>query len=571
MISNLLNYSKTYRKFLGLKLYIIFLLAGLSALSESIGILFLLPILGSVVDTEFSSGSSDSLELVLHALDYIGIPADYLNLSIMIILFFAFKGIFLFFSTSLIGMFSGNFVQSLRILIIQKINNTPLDAFEKDKNSGHYINLLSEQVTKSNVAFNSFCLLFGQIICFIAYTSFNSIINLPLILFTLFVGLVITASLKILVKMVRSIAKLGARQNQILLTRLIEYLKALKYLKATNQLEVVSSRLYHNIGSLRAVQIKTAILAALVNSVREPILIVVLVLAITVNLSVFSAPVDETFISMILLYRSVNSVLRIQSHWQKFNESVVSYDIINNYLDNSDEYVASTDGRISSLSINQEKNIVRMVDIGYTYANERTPIIRNLTLDIQRSKIIGIEGASGVGKSTLLDLILGLRNPTHGRIYIKENLRVGFLPQDPKIFEASVIENITMSFGDSFDPKTKDSVVKILRQLNLYDVVFSMKNGIDTNLGEDGLLLSGGQKQRIALAREIFKEPDLLILDEPTSALDSKNEDRLLRLLKEYETHTAIVFVTHSTANLKICDVVLTMKKNHVYISNVDN
>ena len=191
-------------------------------------------------------------------------------------------------------------------------------------------------------------------------------------------------------------------------------------------------------------------------------------------------------------------------------------------------------------------------------------------------RIIVLHGKTGIGKSTIIDLILGLQTPNSGIIYYDnhkiENInlksirdRVGLVPQDPLLFNTTIKENIRWANPELDD----DAILKILDKIDAKKFVESSKYGLDTYVGERGLNLSGGQRQKIALARALAKKPNILILDEALSSIDVKSSEIINKYLKELSNFVTIINITHEIDHCKYSDKVFLLKnKSFVEIKN---
>ena len=184
---------------------------------------------------------------------------------------------------------------------------------------------------------------------------------------------------------------------------------------------------------------------------------------------------------------------------------------------------------------------------------------------------MGFRGYSGVGKSTLFNLLLGFLKPTGGQIYIDQTeltpevrvswlQKVGYVPQDVFIFQGTLAENIALGCKEV----NRERILQLLEQVSLGKWLQTLDKGIDTVLGEAGGRLSGGQKQRIGIARALYKDIEVLLLDEATSALDNHTEkevnETLCHLKQMYEQLT-ILSIAHRESSLAYCDRVITLEK----------
>lgn len=189
-------------------------------------------------------------------------------------------------------------------------------------------------------------------------------------------------------------------------------------------------------------------------------------------------------------------------------------------------------------------------------------VLQNLNMKIYKGESIGIIGASGAGKSTLADIILGLYKPLMGRVCLDgieideipyEYSRViGYVPQTVYLIDGSIRENI--AFGVDNKEISNEKIWNAIRQAQLYDFVSNLSEGIDTIVGERGVRFSGGQKQRIAIARALYREPQILILDEATSALDNNTEKSVMDAIEGLYGKITMVIIAHRLTTVKKCD-----------------
>ena len=212
-----------------------------------------------------------------------------------------------------------------------------------------------------------------------------------------------------------------------------------------------------------------------------------------------------------------------------------------------------------------KKNIL-IHDLSFYYNNSSKKVFNKLNLEFYKGQKIGIFGESGSGKTTFIDLLLGLLKPTSGNILIdgidlqlldkswKHN--IGYVQQNILLFNISIKENIAIGFdNENIDHN------KINNLMNLVNLNSQLHiNEFNTNIGDNGCNLSGGQRQRIAIARALYRDPQILILDEATSALDEKNESNILKSIFEYSPDLTIFIISHKKSILTYCDKIYSLK-----------
>lgn len=207
---------------------------------------------------------------------------------------------------------------------------------------------------------------------------------------------------------------------------------------------------------------------------------------------------------------------------------------------------------------------LRLENLSFAYKKDKF-LFRNLNFTIPAKTSIALVGPTGCGKTTLIDLIIGLHTPVEGRILsdgrdIQENMpswraRIGYVPQMIPIADASVLENV--AFG--FDPKEidREQVIESLKMAQAYAFVEKLEHGLDTIVGERGIRLSGGQRQRIGIARALYTHPELLVFDEATSALDVRTEAEFVEALSALRGKITMVVAAHRLSTVENCDATL--------------
>lgn len=212
----------------------------------------------------------------------------------------------------------------------------------------------------------------------------------------------------------------------------------------------------------------------------------------------------------------------------------------------------------------------------FRYPHTEMDILKNVSLVIPKGKFIGIVGVSGAGKTTFVDILLGLLQPNEGKIIvdgvdIQYNIRswqsrLAYVPQNIYLIDGTIRENIAMGIqSDNIDDRLVDEVLHISE---LYDFIHELPQGIQTIVGERGVKLSGGQRQRIGIARALYQQPEILVLDEATSALDNVTEKSIMDTIIKLKGKVTIISIAHRISTLSACDFKVHFEKGNIFMGD---
>lgn len=214
---------------------------------------------------------------------------------------------------------------------------------------------------------------------------------------------------------------------------------------------------------------------------------------------------------------------------------------------------------------------IEFKNLTFKYRNAEEPVLKNISLKIEKGKTLGIIGDTGSGKTTLVDILLRLYNVDRGMVFIDgrdindyklEVLRenIGYVPQDNFLFSTTIRDNINFSR----DIYSDEEIVESTKLSYIYDNIVDFTDGFDTLVGERGVNLSGGQKQRLSIARAIIKEPNILIFDDALSAVDTKTEDKILESFQSIMNGKTGIIIGHRISAIKDADEIALMDKGQI-------
>lgn len=209
--------------------------------------------------------------------------------------------------------------------------------------------------------------------------------------------------------------------------------------------------------------------------------------------------------------------------------------------------------------------------VSFRYDPDASPAVDRVSIEIPIGASVAFVGASGSGKSTMIDLLLGLLEPTEGQILIDTvpltearvdwRSRVGYVPQEVAIFDATVGQNVALTWGDEYD---REKAQHALEQAQVWELIKNRDGGLDARVGERGLALSGGQRQRLGIARALYAEPLVLVMDEATSALDTATESQVTAAIAAIGNSVTKIVVAHRLATIRDADIIFFMRDGKV-------
>ena len=266
--------------------------------------------------------------------------------------------------------------------------------------------------------------------------------------------------------------------------------------------------------------------------------------------------------------RLMPSARNIMGAWSALRYNRYTIDILNEAKEKGNETLA--DSSTELLALNET---IEVRNLSFCFENSTNDTIHDLSLSIRKGEKVGINGESGVGKTTLLNILLGLYAPSNGGVYIDgkelkgDTLRkwqnsIGYVSQNTFLTDSTILSNIALGC----DEKDIDmgQIEKCIEAASLSEFVASLPKGVHTRIGECGTLLSGGQRQRIGIARALYKNADILFFDEATSSLDNATEQSINRAIENLSTTNkdlTIVVVAHRDSSLNYCDRIITLEK----------
>jgi ABC-type multidrug transport system fused ATPase/permease subunit len=570
-IHDIPHYLSIYQKYIGLRMYAFFLFILLAGLMEGVGILMFLPLLQAANNNsqEVVAISTDTniSFIINNFISSIGLEVSTIVILVVMAAIFLIKGVLVFISYALNVYFSSKLMQDLKVNLVNRYIRMNLSYYFK-RDTGYFTSLVNDQVGRAVQSFRLLANVGVDIINSIVYLSLAFIVSWRFGLMALVVGIILLTLFRRLSYYVRIQSRKTTKEDAKVAGKLIQMLQAFKYLKATNQLHVMASEIFQSIYKLKEYQVRSGMATAFTSSSREPIVVAFMLIIVTLQLLIFEEKLAPILISILLFYKSLSAIMSFQSNWQSVLEYIGSMEVVNRELDNLSREYEVTGG----VCLSQFKDEICFKNVSFFHDKRSGNIIEDVSFVIPVRKTIAFVGESGSGKTTVINLIELLLQPQKGEILINGisskkidtstwRNQIGYVSQESVVFNDTILNNISMK-GAGIN--TQESVKIAALKAHLSKFIDTLPDGYDTVVGENGFRLSGGQRQRLFIAREIFREPNILILDEATSSLDTESERAIQRSIDELKGKVTIIIIAHRLSTIRNADLIYVLDKGRL-------
>lgn len=555
----------------------IFLLMLIGAAFESVGIAAILPLISLM-------GKSDYLledNIVAVIAKCIHITSHYeliIACTAMLIVFYIIKNIFITWELYI----QRRFVMTMQLFFAKEILSTYL----LKPYSFHVQNNSAKLLRDVNSGPNSLCNSILMPIFYMVSELVTTIaIWLMLILIDAFTAILVALIMAVIIIAIirlfrRKIVKQGIIQN----SASVDYLKWINQgLGAIKETKILGKE--HFFGGefaksyarfARANQI-CAFLTDVPRIIIEMLVVGGMLSLILFKLSIGDNPSEIISILGVLAmaaFRLMPSANRIVSFYNAIKHQMpFFYELYDVLLEIKNRASKSTFGVPNNMEKKLAFNRVLSVEnISFRYTDNTDLILDDVSFEISKGSFVGLIGPSGAGKTTLVDIMLGLLKPIKGRLLcdncdINDNIRgwqekIAYVPQDIYLMDGSIKENIAL--GEPADKIDNELLFKVLHMAELDECVKNLPDGLDTFVGERGVKLSGGQRQRIGIARALYQKPEVLFLDEATSALDNETEKAITETILKFKGEITIIAIAHRVSTLDNCDYKIKLENGHV-------
>ena len=492
------------------------------------------------------------------------------TLCLTILIVFIVKNIFLYVKNLALTFVQFNLITQIRNNLFDHFHNLSISFFDKNR-SGELTSILVNDVSNMRIALGtSFHKVFIEPINIISFILILFIINIKLATIALFI-LPITSFIILLIgRSIRRKSKRTAEQIAGIMGRITEILNSIRVVKAFGNEDYESRRFKEEQSKYYSLITRRAKLKLTASPITETIGAIIGVLLLWIgglDVLVFKTMNSEDFIRFILIMFSVLGPIRLLSNVSlQLQMGIASAERVFKVLDTKAEVPEKRD----PIKIDTFRKSIEFKNVGFFYENNDS-VLKDVSFNIEKGKMVAIVGPSGAGKSTIADLISRFYDVKSGSILLDGNdlrdisvqtLRnnMGIVTQETILFDETIEFNI--AYGKIH--YSEDELVEAAKAANAYNFINDQPNGFHTIIGEKGLKLSGGQRQRIAIARAILRNPPILILDEATSSLDTNSEREVQMAIDNLMRKRTTVVIAHRLSTIKQSDLIIVLEDGKV-------
>ncbi|MGB1139271.1 MAG: ABC transporter ATP-binding protein [Halioglobus sp.] len=556
----MLNFFRAYPK----QTVLMLLALILSGVAEGVGLSALLPLLNIALGPEVNelvpggTGSSSEFErIVLETLDKVGIEPTLGNMLWIVSGGVAVKCLFLLIAQRQVGYTAAQVGTDLRLDLLRSVLQSKWEYFLHQP-VGKLTNALADEAKRSSTAFVNGATAITYLIQALIYTGIAFALSWKASLVAIVAGAFVIGLSHFLVLVTRKAGKKQTRLMKALMSNLTDTLQSVKPIKAMAREHLADQVLAHDTNKLNKSLRRQVLSAAVLDSAQELMFTVFVCLGIYVAIVNYGMDLATVMVLVVGLGRGFSFFGKVQKQYQKLAQGESAYWSILDSIENA-QRSREVAGGDKVPSFNER---IVFANVAFDY-DARHTVFENLNLEIRAGALTTLVGSSGAGKTTIIDLCIGLLQPQSGQVLVdgtplaETDIRawrrmIGYVPQETVLLHDSILHNVTLG-----DPELdRERAEGALRASGAWDFVSTLPDGMDTIVGERGGKLSGGQRQRVVIARALVNNPRLLILDEATSALDKDSEEVVRQTMESLKGQLSILAISHNRAMVQAADYV---------------
>ncbi|MHA4842615.1 ABC transporter ATP-binding protein [Flavitalea antarctica] len=565
------GYFSFYYRIVGSRFFVYLGLSIIISLMDGLGLAMFIPLLQSVSneDSAGKDGALGQLHDFIRLMEGMGLTMNLTTVLMILISLFVLKGIFKYIQLNYYASIRQFFIKKVRYKMVSDLEHLAYGAFIKH-DAGKIQNTLTGEVAR---LFNTMTLYFTAAQLFVMLVTYIGLAFMANYQFALLVVLGAALSNSIYRKIFAITKKASAdlsEKGSDFNGFLVQSIHYFKYLKSTNTFSQYSSKLLRVIDETENLNKKMGNLKAIALSIKEPIIITIVVTVIMIQVSWMGTNLTTILASLLFFYRALTFLVSLQNDWHGFVENSGGMEAVSKLSAEFTEFREPTGNRI----FHRLEKEVLFRNVEFRYDNKVA--LDNITVSVPAKQTIAFIGESGSGKTTLANMVAALYKPQLGDILIDDiplkeydlasyRNKIGYISQESVIFNDDIFNNIT--FWAPRTPENMKKFIEVTRMASLFDFIDTLPEKELTKLGDNGMLISGGQKQRISIARELYKNSEILIFDEATSALDSETEMIIQQNIEQLHGSYTMIVIAHRLSTIKNADLIYLLEDGKILAS----
>ena len=436
------------------------------------------------------------------------------------------------------------------------------------QSSGNVVNNLLIECHRSAAGLILQVMVVATVIHIAIFAIISSLLSWRLLALTILLAALVGWMIRPLHARSRNIGDAIIKANRNYGVHIVDYLKGARLIRVTGSEQRVLERLQGLNRTAVETSLSSEVIRVFTLFLVQTLAVAILASIMAVSRQGLGVPTAVLFTFLLIMARMVPRLIQLQQYYQGYAGYAATLPVVDAAIAAARDQAEERGGGEPFRELAQG---VELGEVSFHYENETKGAVSAVSMCIPRNNTVAIVGRSGAGKSSVIDLIAGLRIPDAGRITIDGvdlrrmdllswRKRIGYVTQDVIIFNDTVRNNLVFSHPEA----TEADIGKVVELTRLGDIIEALPDGLDTVLGEGGVRLSGGQKQRLALARALIGEPQLLLLDEATSALDNESESLIQKALESIAHRLTIVVVAHRLATVRKADTIFVIEEGRI-------
>jgi ATP-binding cassette, subfamily B, bacterial MsbA len=541
------------------------------ALFNGISTTLIVPVLLSFLDEAIElRGAPPLIKTLMYPFD--GMPQSHrlVLMTVAIVLAITLKNLASYANTLVATSLTRSLTFDLREAGLRLLLEVDLDFYSKTK-VGDLINRLGGEVGRTASAVGTAIGMFTTSITVLVFVGLLLSISWKLTVTSTVLLALVSWTNQYIINRSKHFGLMLSEMSKDYSVRVLETMTGIRLVKSTGNEEKEYQRIKQLIQRREQADFQAQVNYAAIAPINEVVNLIVILLIVFIGRTIFANEIESIstvlLTYLLVLFRLIPLISQLNSGRSQFANTSASVDVVNDFL-RCDDKPFMLNGTVTYTHL---RSGIHFNNLSFSYPNHKTLVLKGIDLFLPQGTTLALVGSSGSGKSTLADLLPRFYDPTEGYIsidgtdlreYELKSLRkaMGIVSQDTFLFNASVRDNIAYARQEATD----EEIVEAAKGANAYEFIEQLADGLDTQIGDRGVILSGGQRQRISIARALLQNPEILILDEATSSLDTLSERYVQEAIEKLSCNRTTLVIAHRLSTVQKADKIAVIDRGQV-------